>query len=330
VTHFGILKPYDLRQLWQSDEREFPVWIGQNLDSLGAALGMTLALVNRERPAGSPFPAVLAHDTLRDRPVVIESQLDETDHDHLGRLITFAAGVDACAVVWVTPSLTDPHRAALDWLNGRTSDEVSFFAVEVQAMQIDDSRPALNFKVAVFPNAWQKTLLDRRDGAGEENDVYFYRFNEALVADLRAAGTFSQLPTPRPRSELMLHTTHGGIRYGSSFSRNILRVGAWISLADAEANRAIFERLRAQKREIESALGGADLEWDFSPERRAQIVTMNHIGVDREDDSQIPALAKWAAEGLAKMRRVLEPRLDRMVPEAAKGKELAKAAGGRA
>jgi hypothetical protein len=326
VSNFGTLKPYDLRQIWQGDDGEFALWLSENLDRLGTALGMTLSLVQREKTPGSFAPGVLAHDTLRDRPVVIESQLDETDHDHLGRLLTYAAGVDACAVVWVAPSLSDPHRAALDWLNSRTSDDVGFFAVELEAMQIDDSRPALNFKVAAFPNAWQKTLLDRREGT-DDNDVYFYRFNEALVAALREARTFTHLPAARPRAEIMLHTTHGGVRYGSSFSRNILRVGIWISFTDAEISRSVFERMRAQKREIESALGGADLEWDFNPERRAQIVTLNHIGVNREDDSQIPALAKWAADGLAKMRKAFEPRLDRLVPEIAKGKELVTPAG---
>jgi len=117
----------------------------------------------------------------------------------------------------------------------------------------------------------------------------------------------------------MLHTSHGGVRYGTAFSRSILRIGLWITFPDADLNRAIFDRLRAEKRDIESALGGADLEWDFSSERRGQIVTMNHIGVSREDDSQVPALAKWASDGLARMKRVFEPRLDRVVPEATKG-----------
>ncbi|MEO6834430.1 MAG: DUF4268 domain-containing protein [Candidatus Tumulicola sp.] len=322
MTDFGVLKPYDVRQVWQGEDGGFSRWLGENLDRLGAALGMNLARARPEAAPGTSASGLVAHDALRDRPVVIEAQLDETDHDHLGRLVTYAAGVEACAAVWIAPTFGDPHRAAVAWLNNHTGEGVEFFAVTLEAMQIDDSRPALSFKAAVFPNSWQKTLLDRHDGSAEDRDAYFYRFNEAVLADLREARTFAQLPAARSLSEVMLHTTHGGVRYGTAFSRGILRAGLWITFPDAVLNRAIFERLRAQKRDLESALGGADLEWDFSPERRGQIVTMNHIGVNREDDSQIPALAKWASDGLARMKRVFEPCLDRVVPEAKKALKL--------
>lgn len=315
MTDLGILKPYDLRQIWQDEDREFTRWLGDNLDRLGAALGMTLERVPGERPIGPFSPGLVARDVLRDRPVIVESQLDPSDHDHLGRLITYASGVDACAVIWVTQTLRDPHRAALDWLNAHTDDDVQFFALVLEAMQIDDSKPALNFKVIASPNAWQKTLLERRDGATEDRDAYFLRFNDALIAALREAATFPQLPAARPKAEIMLYTAHGGIRYGSAFSRSVLRIGLWITFPEQETNRAIFERFRTQKQEIEAALGGIDLDWDYSPDRRGQIVTMNHIGVDREDDSQIPALAAWAAEGFAKMKRVFEPRLERVIAE---------------
>lgn len=318
MTDLGVLKSLELRQIWRGEDRDFTLWLGENLDRLGAALGMTLEATSREKPIGAYAADLIVRDRLRDRPVVIEGQLDGSDDDRLGRLVTCAAGAEACAVIWVAPVLRDPHRAALDWLNAHTDDDVEFFGVALEAVQIDDSRPALNFKVTAFPNSWQKTLFERHDGGSEDRDVYFYRFNEALLAALREGGTFPQLPAARPRSEVMLHTTHGGVRYGSSFSRNILRIGLWITFPDADSNRATFERLRAQKREIESALGGADLEWDFNPDRRGQVITMNHIGVNREDESQIPSLAKWAAEGLEKIKTVFEPRLDRMVGQTAR------------
>lgn len=310
MTELGVLKSLDLRDIWRGEDRDFTVWLGENLDRLGAALGMSLE-ASRDRANGHAGELVV-RDRVRQKPVVIEGQLEPSDHERLGRLLAYAAGADACAVVWVAPVLGDPHRAALDWLNAKTDGDVDFFGVALEAVQIDDSRPALNFKVTAFPNSWHKSLTGGHD-TGDDRDVYFYRFNEALIGALRDSKAFPALPPARARSELMLHTAHGGVRYGCAFSRSILRAGLWIAFPDAETNRSMFERLRAQKREIEAALGGADLEWDFNPDRRSQAITLNHIGVDRDDETQIPSLAKWAADRLTRIKTVLEPRIDELL-----------------
>lgn len=322
MTDLGILKSLDLRQIWQGEDRNFSTWLGENLDRLGDALGMTLEAVSAEKAVAGLPSDIIARDKARGRPVVIEGQLDPSADDGLGRLLTCAAGADACAVIWVAPALRDPHRATLDWLNAHSDEDLDFFGVALEAVQIDDSRPALNFKVTAFPNTWHKSLIERHDG-GDDRDVYFYRFNEALIAALRESKTFPALPPARARSELMLHTAHGGVRYGCAFSRSILRAGLWIAFPDAETNRTVFERLRAQKREIEAALGGADLEWDFNPDRRAQVITLNHIGVDRDDETQIPSLAKWAADRLTRIKTVFDPRIGELANQNGKAQPIA-------
>lgn len=321
MADLGILKPYDLRQIWTYEDRHFTVWLCDNLERLGLALGMSLELRQREKPVGPFSLDILAHDTMRDRPVVIENQLEQTDHDHLGKLITYAAGLDASSMIWVSPTFRDQHRAALDWLNNHTDEFIEFFGVELEAMQIDDSRPALNFKVVAFPNNWQKSLIGQRsDAISNERRAYFYQFNEALVNAVRLMKDLGPPSPPTGRYEFGIQRTHGGIRYGTAFSRSVLRAGIWIVLADRNVNRRVFEILRAERNEIETELG-SQLNWDFVPDRHGQVVTLDRGDVNRDDQTQVAPLAKWAAETLSRLRAVLEPRLDVAVPEATRSVE---------
>lgn len=316
MIDLGVLRPYDLRQIWKYEDRHFTVWLYDNMERLGTALGMSLEARRREQAVGPFSLDILAHDTSRDRPVIIENQLEQTDHDHLGKLITYAAGLEASAIIWVSPMFREQHRAALDWLNNHTDDHIEFFGVAVEAVQIDDSKPAVNFKVIASPNSWQKSFVGQRNDATlDERSAYFYQFNEALMNALREGRAFRQPPAPTPRYETFIQRTHGGVRYGTAFSRNALRAGIWIDLPDAEVNRRIFEMLQATRSEIEGALG-APLQWDFVQARHGQIVMLVQENVNRDDATQIPELAKWGADTLSKLRSVLEPRLDAIVPEA--------------
>ncbi len=316
MISLGTLRSYDLRRIWPNEARNFTAWLSENLERLSSALGMSIEFRKREQSVGPYSLDIFAHDVLRDRPVIIENQLEQTDHDHLGKLITYAAGLEASAIIWIAPSFREQHRAAIDWLNNHTDDSLEFFAVALEAVQIDDSKPAINFKVVAFPNTWQKSFAGKRSEVETDDDrlLYFYRFNEAVLDALRAKGTFSNLPTPRARYELLVQTTNGGVRYRTAFSRGILRVGIWIDSPDKARNRRLFDLLQAQKESLNAALDD-ELQWDFLAARHGQIVTIQHP-VDRSDDSRIATLAEWAADAVTKIYKVFEPRIIALLPAA--------------
>ena len=152
MVDFGELKILDPRMVWPNEARDFTPWLAANITELGDALGMDLEVSTTEADVGDFSLDILAKDLGTGRQVVIENQFGATDHDHLGKLLTYAAGFDAAAVIWVAEAIRDEHRQALEWLNRRTDLETHFFALIVEVFRIDNSRPTFKFKPVVSPN----------------------------------------------------------------------------------------------------------------------------------------------------------------------------------
>lgn len=140
---------------FRSEATDFTPWLAANIDVLGQELGLSLQVRQREYQVGRYYLDILAEDA-KGRVVIIENQFGQTNHDHLGKLLTYCAGTNAALVVWVAESLTEEHIAALEWLNENTIEGTGFFGVELELLRVDDSRLAPHFRVVVQPNEWAK------------------------------------------------------------------------------------------------------------------------------------------------------------------------------
>jgi hypothetical protein len=163
------LKKIDLREVFTSEGGDFTPWLAEeeNLKLLGDAIGIALELEAQEKDVG-PFRAdILCKDTTTDNWVLIENQLERTDHTHLGQLLTYAAGLDAVTIVWIADRFSEEHRATLDWLNERTDEKINFFGLEVELWRIGDSPIAPKFNIVSQPNDWTRRVKTGVQATGE-------------------------------------------------------------------------------------------------------------------------------------------------------------------
>jgi hypothetical protein len=171
TTALGRLEKVDLRQVWTSEATGFTPWLAlpENISLLAETIGMDLEVEAQEKEVG-PFRAdILCKETTTGDWVLIENQLERTDHTHLGQLLTYAAGLKAVTIVWVAKQFSEEHRAALDWLNEITPEKFRFFALEVEAWRIGDSLPAPKFNVVSKPNDWSRQVTGAAARAAESD-----------------------------------------------------------------------------------------------------------------------------------------------------------------
>lgn len=154
----GRLEKLDLRSHWKKEDTDFTPWLAleENIQILNETIGIDLEVQSQEESVG-PFRAdILCLDTSNNHYVLIENQLEKTDHTHLGQLLTYASGLDAVTIIWIAQKFTEEHRAALDWLNRITDDTFNFFGIEIELYKIGESLPAPMFNIVSKPNNWTK------------------------------------------------------------------------------------------------------------------------------------------------------------------------------
>ena len=301
----------ELREVWPNEASHFTPWLADNIAKLGTALGLELELRQREADVGGYSLDILASDLNRDRPVVIENQLETTDHDHLGKLLTYAAGVDAKVVVWLTREFRDEHRQALDWLNQRTGEDTLFFGVVVELWKIDQSRPAPHFNLVAAPNDWRKESVSRtaeRKSAGTSEKGERYRsFFQRLINSLREDHQFTTAKLGQPQNWYSFASGYGQLfQYSANFTRDDqARVEVYIDSSDADQPRALFDGLKKEQESIEGKLGYA-LDWQPLEGRRACRVATVRDGTIDDSDDVLEEIHDWMVDRLLDFKRVFD------------------------
>ena len=309
MERFGALKKLNLRDIWGKEASDFTPWLADNISALGEALGMELELERREANVGDFSLDLLAKNLGSGGQVVIENQLTPTDHDHLGKLLTYASGFGASTVVWVAESIRDEHRQALEWLNQRTDSETQFFGVVIEVIQIDDSKPAYNFKPIVFPNEWQKAKRRQASGQVSTKGEAYREFFQALIDDLRENHKFTGARIGQPQNWYAFSSGFSGIPFSAVFAQGgRVRVEVYIDQGDAEKNKALFDALKEQQETIEADYG-ANLEWERLDDKRASRIAAYRKGSIESSDDELREIHSWMIENLLAFKRVFAPKL---------------------
>ncbi|MBF0192173.1 MAG: DUF4268 domain-containing protein [Magnetococcales bacterium] len=259
MTTLGTLvKLDDLRSVWKSEAQHFTPWLAQekNLAELGKTIGMELELVAQEHSVGIFKADLLCKDTLTQQYIIIENQLERTDHSHLGQILTYAAGVSAKAIVWVATSFTDEHRAALDWMNEITAADYGFFGLEIELWKIGTSDPAPKFNVISRPNDWRKTEQEKTFLSG--NALLYQRYWTGLrdFFSENRKRTVLRPQKPLPNHWINFAIGRTGFLLCAVASIDKQRISVEVNIYPRDMNpKAAFATLQDNKDEIEKELG---------------------------------------------------------------------------
>lgn len=310
--HLGKIKEIDLREIFKDEARDLTPWLAkeENLAILSEEIGVEIALIQVEANVGRFNVDILAEEEATGRKIIIENQLETTDHDHLGKVITYASGHDASIVIWIFKDIREEHRRAIDWLNEHTDENIDFFAVKFQLWQIDNSNPAPKFDIIASPNEWAKTIRNKPSGEMTDTKLQQLEFWTKFKEWVQNKDKNIRLQSPRPQHWYNLSM-------GSSDAHIALTINTRESLVGCEIyinrNKELFGYLKDNKETIERNLK-VELEWiDAAVASRIKI---SKKGFNILDAEKMNEFIIWMYEQTNSFKKVFCPYFDKFKNEA--------------
>lgn len=275
----GKLTEVNIRELWRHEQYDFSEWLSkdENLEMLSDEIGLTLTDVSKEVFVGSYRCDLVAKDETTGINVIIENQLEATNHDHLGKLITYASGLDANVIIWIVKEAREEHRSAIEWLNNNTNKDISFFLMEIRAYKIEDSLPAPKFVIIEKPNDFVKTAnasINNRELSKSQAErlTFWNRFNEVLISknkpfNVRKATTDHWYDVALGTSEAHISIT---------LVNKMKSIGIEVYIND---NKELFDKLYSEAEEIQDELNFT-MEWQRLDNKKASRIIYYISGLD--------------------------------------------------
>lgn len=303
MTNLGTLKEItDLRSIWPHEALNFTPLVAENVDLLADAVGLDITVDETESSVGDFNVDIYASETGTDRKIIIENQLEDTDHDHLGKLITYASGKGADVVIWVVKHAREEHKAAVEWLNNHTDDKIGFFLCEIKLFQIGDSQIAPAFTVVERPNDWTKEIRKTASANSTQQQrlEYWQAFNDYAFSDANFSRIFNKRkPTTDHWMDFSIGSSACHIAVSQIQKRKAVDVELYIN-----DDKELFKSLFAHKDEIEKNME-MELEWKELPERKASRILIEKT-VDLDDRATWPEQFDYIMDTCIKMKRAFK------------------------
>jgi len=294
----------DLRKVWPHEAQDFTPWLASedNIGSLSDAIGIDIAIDEEESPVGDFNVDIFAREIDTGRKIIIENQLESTNHDHLGKLITYASGKSAEIIVWLVKHAREEHKAAIEWLNNHTDDHVAFFLCEIKLYKIGNSSPAVKFEVVERPNDWAKDVKKSSSTSTVQQRRYDYwvSFQDYAFRDLKFAREFNRR---KPGFDHWMTFSIGS----SSCHMALLQLQKRQSLAVElyiNNDKDLFHALYKHRDEIE-AESGLKFDWRELPHRKASRILLEKK-VELANTSQWNTQFEWAVDVMLKMKKAFK------------------------
>src|SRR3989344_725305 len=255
------LKKVDLRDVWTHEATDFTNWLAQqeNLDLLSEEIGIEIKPIKTEANVGSFRVDILAEEGSSGRKIIIENQLEDTNHDHLGKLITYASGYGAEIIIWIVRDVREEHQSAIEWLNEHTDEKTGFWLIKVELWQIEGSNPAPKFEIMVSPNEWAKTIKSSPAG-GELSETklqqldFWTKFKD-YVKNRDPRANFGRSPSAQHWFNVSMGNSDAHVALTMNSIKNLLGCEIYIN-----RSKDLFHFLQERKDEIEKEIG-EQIDW---------------------------------------------------------------------
>jgi hypothetical protein len=301
----GTLKEVKVRELWKHEQYDFSVWIAkeENIEMLNNILGLTLVDVDKEVFVGAYRCDIVAKDETTGIKVIIENQLEPSNHDHLGKIITYASGLNAAVVVWIVTEAREEHKSAIEWLNNNTNKDTNFFLLEIHAYKIGNSLPAPKFEIIEKPNDFIKSIKGQAK-SGELNKsqagrLEFWTMFNDVVAEKGKPFNMRKAAIDH-WYDISIGTIEGHLSVTLVNKENFVGIELYIN-----NNKKLFDSLLERKTEIETETG-LGFDWQRLDNRKASRIIYKIQGLNFDDHSNYNTLMEDIIEKAIVMRKVFK------------------------
>ncbi len=278
--------------MWHNEAVDFTPWLAENIEDLAEKIGMELEVVGQEVSVGPYSADILAKDVNTGNYVVIENQLEKTNHDHLGKSITYASVLNAKNIVWVATTFTEEHKKALDWLNDNTNEDLAFWGIQIELWQIGEDTASVRFNIVSQPSLDVKAIKKKSEVETESSKTQL-QFWTRFCGKLQETKHISKLQTPKGRYWYDVSIGKSYIHLSNICNTWNNIVGVRLYIENKMAN-VYFPALLARKEEINKALG-FEPTWDANPTAKDKTIAVQ-TPIDFDDSQKYEQALDWMVQ----------------------------------
>jgi len=301
----GKIKKFPLRELWDKEDQDFTRWLEENIDYLNEVLDFEINIEEREKYAG-PFKVDLLGTDKDGNKVIIENQLEKTDHDHLGKVITYLTNLDANIAIWITSDPVEEHVKAINWLNENAPDDVSFYLIKIEAIKIEDQPLAAPlFTIIARPTEEAKEIgLEKKEYA--QRHISRKEFWTKLLEKANQKTKLHSGVSPGMYSWIGTGAGKAGISYNYGIYNNYGGADIYLDkgkeYAEPNINKKRFDELIKHKEEIEKIFGNK-LEWERLDSKRASRIAYRFRGAGLKDHDKWDELQEKMIDTMIRLEK---------------------------
>ena len=303
------LKNVPLRKIWAHEAHSFTIWLTENLDILSEKLGFEISLIEREAAAGLFSADIWAEDNLGNY-IVIENQLEKTDHDHLGKLITYMSNLEAKTAIWITSDPRPEHETAVHWLNETLPANMAFYLIKIEAYQIDNSAPAPLLTVVAGPSKESKQVGAQKKELAERH-VLRIEFWQQLLEKAKKKTLLHANISPGKDNWITAGSGKSGLGFNYVVRMNSAQVELYIDRRNLDENKRIFDKFFAAKNDVE-LIFGEPLDWQRLNDRQASKIrhVISELGLLNRD--RWSELQDKLIDAMVRLEKAFQPEIRKL------------------